>query len=53
MNNFEFFSPTKVYFGKKEEYKIGEIVKHYNFKKVLYYSFSCRQVFLDMLYYFR
>lgn len=35
MKNFEFFSPTKIYFGKKEEYKIGEIVKYYNFKKVL------------------
>lgn len=35
MNNFIYNTPTKVYFGKKEEEKIGTIIKEYGFKKVL------------------
>ena len=35
MLNFEFYTPTKVFFGKDQEKQIGEIVAGYNFKKVL------------------
>ncbi len=35
MNDFVFYSPTKVYFGKNKEENIGEIIKEYNFSKVL------------------
>lgn len=35
MINFEFISPTKIYFGKNQEEKIGEILNSYNFKKCL------------------
>ncbi len=35
MNNFIYYTPTKVYFGKKEDEKIGEIIKSYGFKNVL------------------
>ncbi len=35
MNNFEFVSPTKIYFGKDEEKRIGEILKKEGYKKIL------------------
>ena len=35
MKNFEYYTPTKVFFGKGNEEKIGEIVKSYGYKKVL------------------
>lgn len=35
MNNFVYETPTKVYFGKDEELKVGEIVAEYNPSKVL------------------
>ena len=35
MNNFIYNTPTKVYFGKNEEEKVGKIIKEYNPKKVL------------------
>ena len=34
MINFEFISPTKIYFGKDSEKQIGEIIKSYNFSKI-------------------
>ena len=37
MNNFEFCSPTKIYFGKDKENLIGDIIKEYGFKKVLFH----------------
>ena len=37
MENFEFCSPTKIYFGKDKENSIGEIIKSYGFKKVLFH----------------
>lgn len=37
MNNFEFISPTKIYFGKEQENRIGEIIRKYGFKKVLFH----------------
>ena len=36
MNNFEFISPTKIYFDNKVEEKIGAIIKNYGFKNVLF-----------------
>ena len=35
MNNFIYVTPTKVYFGKEEEYKVGKIIAEYHPKKVL------------------
>ncbi|MBQ6036980.1 MAG: iron-containing alcohol dehydrogenase [Lachnospiraceae bacterium] len=35
MNNFEFYTPTHVYFGRGQEEKVGQIVKSYGFQKVL------------------
>ena len=35
MDNFFFHTPTKVYFGKDEELKVGKLIKEYNAKKVL------------------
>ena len=35
MNNFEFQSPTKIYFGKDTELNVGKIIKEYGYKKVL------------------
>ena len=35
MQNFIYETPTKVYFGRNEELKVGKIVKEFNPKKVL------------------
>ena len=35
MENFKFYAPTKVYFGKDEEKKVGKILKKFHPKKVL------------------
>lgn len=35
MNNFVYETPTKVYFGKGEELKVGKIIAEYSPKKVL------------------
>ncbi len=35
MYQFEYFTPTKVYFGKDAESKIGKVLKDYGFHKVL------------------
>ena len=35
MLNFIYNTPTKVFFGKDEELKIGSIIKEYGFKKIL------------------
>lgn len=37
MNDFDFCSPTKIYFGKGKENNIGEYIKEYGFKKVLFH----------------
>lgn len=34
MNNFEFISPTKIYFGKDSHKNIGTIIHEYGFKKI-------------------
>jgi alcohol dehydrogenase YqhD (iron-dependent ADH family) len=35
MNNFTFFTPTKVFFGPDSENDVGNIIKGYGFKKIL------------------
>lgn len=35
MLNFDFYSPTKIYFGQRRECEVGKIIKSYGFKKVL------------------
>lgn len=35
MNNFIYETPTRVYFGKDEEYKVGKIIAEYQPQKVL------------------
>ena len=35
MINFDFYSPTKIFFGKDRENEVGKIIKDYGFKKVL------------------
>ncbi|MCI5774772.1 MAG: iron-containing alcohol dehydrogenase [Erysipelotrichaceae bacterium] len=35
MNNFEFYAPTKIYFGKNEEEKIADIILSAGYKKIL------------------
>lgn len=37
MINFEFISPTKIYFGKNQEENIGKILKEYGYKKILFH----------------
>jgi alcohol dehydrogenase YqhD (iron-dependent ADH family) len=37
MKDFNFISPTKIYFGKDKEKEIGKIIKEYNFKKVFFH----------------
>ena len=36
MNNFDFTSPTKIFFGKDRDYDIGKIIKSYGFKKIAF-----------------
>ena len=35
MKDFEFYTPTKVIFGRGKENQVGEIIKSYGFQKVL------------------
>ena len=35
MRDFNFYTPTKIFFGKGKESQIGEIVKNYGFKKIM------------------
>lgn len=35
MINFNFYSPTKIFFGQDREKEVGSIIKEYGFKKVL------------------
>ena len=35
MTNFEFYSPTKIYFGLNRETEVGAIIKQYGFHKIL------------------
>ena len=35
MINFNFYSPTKMIFGKDTHHQVGEIISSYNFKNIL------------------
>ncbi len=35
MLNFEYYAPTKVFFGKGQETKMGEIISGYGYKKIM------------------
>ena len=35
MQNFEFYTPTKMIFGKDTHKKVGEVIKSYGFGKIL------------------
>ena len=35
MDNFEFYAPTRMIFGKDTHLQVGKIIKEYGFKKVL------------------
>ncbi|MDE6047696.1 MAG: iron-containing alcohol dehydrogenase, partial [Anaeroplasmataceae bacterium] len=35
MENFQYYTPTKIFFGREEEKKIGEILTEFHAKKVL------------------
>lgn len=37
MENFIYYTPTKIFFGKKQEEKLGEILESYSVKKVLFH----------------
>lgn len=37
MINFDFCSPTKIFFGKERENEIGKIIKKYGYKKILFH----------------
>ena len=37
MKNFIYNAPTKIFFGKDQEKRLGEILKSYNIKKVLFH----------------
>lgn len=37
MNNFEFHTPTKVFFGKDTHYDVGKIIKEYGFNNILFH----------------
>ena len=37
MKNFIYNTPTRVYFGKNQEDNLGEILKSYGIKKVLFH----------------
>ena len=42
MNNFIYETPTKVYFGKDEELKVGKIIAEFHPKSEMYQDFLCR-----------
>jgi alcohol dehydrogenase YqhD (iron-dependent ADH family) len=44
MLDFEYFAPTKVYFGRGSDEKIGKVLKEYGFRKVLLHYGSSRVV---------
>ena len=35
MENFIYYTPTKIYFGKGEEDKVADIIKEYNPNKIM------------------
>ena len=35
MRDFNFYTPTKIFFGKGKEKNVGEIIKDYGFKRIM------------------
>ncbi len=35
MDNFKYYTPTKIFFGRDEEKNVGKIIKEYGFKKIM------------------
>ena len=49
MINFEFISPTKIFFGENQEENIGKIIKNYGFKNILFH-YGTSSIFKTGLY---
>lgn len=49
MINFEFISPTKIYFGENQEENVGKIIKNYGFKNILFH-YGTSSIFKSGLY---
>lgn len=49
MLNFEFTSPTKIYFGKGQEEQIGKILQSYGYHKILLH-YGTKAIFQNGLY---
>ena len=49
MINFEFVSPTKIFFGENQEENIGKIINNYGFKKILFH-YGTASIFKTGLY---
>ena len=51
MNNFIYNTPTKIFFGKNEEDKLGQILNNYKVKKVLlHYGTSSIKKIVDFIW---
>ena len=35
MLDFEYYTPTKVFFGKSKEKEVGKIISQYGYKKIM------------------
>lgn len=49
MINFEFVSPTKIFFGENQEENVGKIIKSYGFKNILFH-YGTSSIFKSGLY---
>ena len=49
MSNFIYETPTKVYFGKDEELKVGKILQNFIQRKSWYISVEIQQERVDCL----
>ena len=49
MINFEFISPTKIFFGENQEENVGKIIKSYGFKNILFH-YGTSSIFKSGLY---
>ena len=49
MINFEFVSPTKIFFGENQEENVGKIIKRYGFKNILFH-YGTSSIFKSGLY---
>ena len=49
MEDFNFYSPTKIYFGRGKENNVGEYIKEFGFKKILLH-YGKQSIFKSGLY---